>query len=89
LNKDYSINERELRDYVRWLAKIDGIDGIVCNGHTGEITSLNQKEKRRVTEIIAEAVAGKDYSLYSFEGLKGDSRMLHIESHLFDEPRAT
>jgi phage replication-related protein YjqB (UPF0714/DUF867 family) len=40
------------------------------------------------TEIIAEAIAGKDYSLYSFEGLKRDSRMLHIESHLFDEPRA-
>jgi len=40
------------------------------------------------TEIIAEAIAGKDYSLYSLEGLKGDSRMLHIESHLFDEPRA-
>jgi phage replication-related protein YjqB (UPF0714/DUF867 family) len=40
------------------------------------------------TEIIAEAIAGQDYSLYSFEGLKGDSRILHIESHLFDEPRA-
>lgn len=40
------------------------------------------------TEIIAEAIAGKDYSLYRFEGLKGDSRMLHLESHLFDEPRA-
>jgi len=40
------------------------------------------------TEVIAEAIAGEDYSFYSFEGLKGDSRMLHIESHLFDEPHA-
>jgi phage replication-related protein YjqB (UPF0714/DUF867 family) len=40
------------------------------------------------TDEIAEAIAGNDYSLYSFEGLKSDSRMLHIESHLFDEPRA-
>jgi len=40
------------------------------------------------TEIIAEAIAGTDYSYYSFEGLKTDSRRLHIESHLFDEPRA-
>jgi len=59
LNRDYTLNERELREYVRWLAKIDGIAGIVCNGHTGEITSLNREEKRRVTEIIAEEVSDK------------------------------
>lgn len=40
------------------------------------------------TVEIAEAIAGIDYSFYSFEGLKTDSRMLHIESHLFDEPCA-
>lgn len=40
------------------------------------------------TEVIAEAIAGKDYSFYSFEGLKTFSHVLHIESHLFDEPRA-
>ena len=40
------------------------------------------------TVEIAEAIAGIEYSLYSFEGLKTDSRMLHIESHLFDEPCA-
>ncbi len=40
------------------------------------------------TVEIAEAIAGTDYSFYSFQGLKTDSRTLHIESHLFDEPRA-
>jgi phage replication-related protein YjqB (UPF0714/DUF867 family) len=40
------------------------------------------------TAEVAEAIAGMDYSFYSFEGLKGDSSVLHIESHLFDEPRA-
>jgi phage replication-related protein YjqB (UPF0714/DUF867 family) len=40
------------------------------------------------TEVIAEAIAGEDYSFYNFEGLKGDSRLLHIESHLIDEPQA-
>ena len=40
------------------------------------------------TVEIAEAIAGIDYSFYSFEGLKIDNHMLHIESHLFDEPRA-
>ena len=40
------------------------------------------------TAEIAAATAGDDYSFYCFEGLKTDSRPLHIESHLFDEPRA-
>jgi len=42
------------------------------------------------TEVIAEVIAGADYSLYSFEGLKADGKngVLHIESHLFDEPQA-
>ena len=41
------------------------------------------------TSVIAEAIAGENYSLYCFEGLKADGNsVLHIESHLFDEPRA-
>ncbi len=40
------------------------------------------------TGEIAAAIAEDDYSFYCFEGLKTDSRPLHIESHLFDEPRA-
>ena len=40
------------------------------------------------TDVIAEAIGGIDYSFYSFEGLKADSRVFHIESYLFDEPRA-
>jgi phage replication-related protein YjqB (UPF0714/DUF867 family) len=41
------------------------------------------------TAEVAEAIAGIDYSFYSFEGLKADGNgVLHIESHLFDEPRA-
>ncbi len=41
------------------------------------------------TGEVAEAIAGMDYSFYSFEGLKEDGNgVLHIESHLFDEPLA-
>jgi phage replication-related protein YjqB (UPF0714/DUF867 family) len=41
------------------------------------------------TAEVAEAIAGMEYSFYSFEGLKRDGNsVLHIESHLFDEPRA-
>jgi phage replication-related protein YjqB (UPF0714/DUF867 family) len=42
-----------------------------------------------VTGEVAKAIAGVDYSFYIFEGLKGEGNgILHIESHLFDEPRA-
>ena len=41
------------------------------------------------TSLIAEAIAGENYSYYSFDGLKSEGNsVLHIESHLFDEPRA-
>jgi phage replication-related protein YjqB (UPF0714/DUF867 family) len=39
------------------------------------------------TSEIAEAIAGKDYSFYAFEGIKNDgNRSLHITSTHFDEP---
>ena len=41
------------------------------------------------TAEVAEAIAGMDHSFYGFEGLKTEgNNVLHIESHLFDEPRA-
>jgi phage replication-related protein YjqB (UPF0714/DUF867 family) len=41
------------------------------------------------TAEVAEAIAGTDYCFYGFEGLRADGNsVLHIESHLFDEPRA-
>jgi phage replication-related protein YjqB (UPF0714/DUF867 family) len=40
------------------------------------------------TSEIAHVVAGRDYSVFSFEGLKpyGTNRDLHITSHQFDHP---
>jgi phage replication-related protein YjqB (UPF0714/DUF867 family) len=40
------------------------------------------------TSEIASAIAGSEYSLFSFEGLKpyGANRDLHITSHRFDHP---
>ncbi len=41
------------------------------------------------TAAIAEGIAGDEYSFYCFEGLKAEgNRVLHLESRLFDEPRA-
>ena len=56
LNDDYSINEPEFRAYLRWIKTFygKGMDGLVCNGHTGEITGLTRAERKRVVEICAE-----------------------------------
>ena len=58
-NDDDSIDEIGLRDYVQYLASVDGITGLVCNGHTGEVMSLRNHERARVTEIIADEVGHK------------------------------
>ena len=58
-HKDESIDEEGLRAYMRELAAVDGVKGLVCNGHTGEITSLRPSERARVTRIVAEEAKGK------------------------------
>lgn len=56
LKADYSINEEEFRLYLRWIKSFydQGIQGLVCNGHTGEITGLTRAERKRVAEICVE-----------------------------------
>ena len=58
-HEDESIDEEGLRAYMRELAAVDGVKGLVCNGHTGEITSLRPSERARVTRIVAEEAQGK------------------------------
>ncbi len=58
-NSDYSLNEPELRRYIRWLSSLKHIDGLVCNGHTGEITSLSPSERAEVTSVVADETGDK------------------------------
>lgn len=53
---DESLDEQGLRDYIHELALVEGIKGVTCNGHTGEIMSLRPDERARVTAITREAV---------------------------------
>jgi 4-hydroxy-tetrahydrodipicolinate synthase len=48
------LDEGALSQYVRELAEVEGIRGLVCNGHTGEITSLRPEERTQVTRIVAD-----------------------------------
>lgn len=53
-HEDESIDESGLREYFAELAAVEGVKGLVCNGHTGEIMSLRPAERARVTRILAE-----------------------------------
>ena len=53
---DESIDEEGLAGYIEDLAAVPGVEGVVCNGHTGEIMSLRPSERARVTQVVAEAV---------------------------------
>ena len=56
---DDSIDEAGLREYVRYLAGVDGVMGLTCNGHTGEVMSLRPAERAEVTGIIADEVGNR------------------------------
>jgi 4-hydroxy-tetrahydrodipicolinate synthase len=56
--EDETIDEAGLRAYIADLCVVDGLKGLVPNGHTGEIMSLREKERAEVTKIVAEE-AGK------------------------------
>ena len=77
--KELADRETEGQDY-RIRIELRDARVLIMAPHGGKIEPT--------TAQIAKAIAGIDYSFYSFEGLKTDNRMLHIESHLFDEPRA-
>jgi len=78
--KELSNREIEGQDY-RIIVELRDPRVLIMAPHGGKIEPG--------TTEIAEAIAGMNYSFYSFEGLKKNGNsVLHIESHLFDEPRA-
>ena len=55
---DGSIDEEALRAHLLSVTAEPGIVGILCNGHAGECFLLSREERRRVTEIAAQAIGG-------------------------------
>ncbi|MCG8615248.1 MAG: poly-gamma-glutamate hydrolase family protein [Desulfobacterales bacterium] len=70
----------------------EGLDYRVCVKNLGAPISIIAPHGGRIeprTSAIARTIAGDDFNLYCFEGLKANNnRRLHITSHRFDEPRA-
>jgi 4-hydroxy-tetrahydrodipicolinate synthase len=57
--EDERIDQAGLRAYLAELADVDGVTGLVVNGHTGEIGSLLDEERAAATAAAREAVGGK------------------------------
>jgi 4-hydroxy-tetrahydrodipicolinate synthase len=47
-----AIHEDDLQRHINNLTAVDDVNGILCNGHAGEVTALTYDERIRVVEII-------------------------------------
>src|SRR5207244_13086694 len=56
---DYQIDEPELRRLAVWVANHKGVVGVMTNGHTGEVFSLDSDERAEVTRIVAAEVGDR------------------------------
>lgn len=79
---DESIDEEGLREYFAELAAIEGVNGLVCNGHTGEIMSLRPSERARVTRILAEAVRAGRRKVKVISGVSAEGSLEGIDHAL-------
>ena len=56
---DGAVDETALARHVSGLAEVDGIVGVLCNGHAGENFLLTNRETRRVAETVSRAIGGR------------------------------
>lgn len=73
---DYSIDEKALANHVSYLASVEGVTGLLMNGHTGEILSLTREEKQRTIRIARETL-GPSYPIMA--GVHGQSTQETID----------
>jgi 4-hydroxy-tetrahydrodipicolinate synthase len=78
-HEDESLDTEGLCRYVRELAAIDGIQGLVCNGHTGEIMSLRPDERARVTTTIVKALGDVPRRVKVISGVAAEGSLEAID----------
>src|SRR6266542_2446730 len=80
--EDESIDEQGLSAYCAELAAVEGMNGLVCNGHTGEVTSLRPAERARVTSIVAEAARNNGREVKVLSGVSAEGSLEAIDHAL-------
>lgn len=78
-HEDESLDEPGLMDYISDLVTVSGIEGVVCNGHTGEIMSLRPDERSRVTQLVANAVAASKRTVKVVSGVSAEGSLEAID----------
>ncbi len=78
-NADQSINESALAEYLRQLALVPGLRGLVVNGHTGEIMSLRPAERALVTRIAAQVVKEHAPAVKVISGISAEGSLEAID----------
>ena len=79
---DESIDEDGLQTYIAELASVEGVKGLTCNGHTGEIMSLRFAERNRVTQIVAAAIKATGRDLKTISGVSVEGSLEGIDHAL-------
>jgi len=86
-HENFSIDEQGLCDYVQGVASVDGIEGLVCNGHTGEIMSLQPKERCHVTYLTVQAVKEVARNVKVVSGISAEGSLEAVD-HAIDAREA-
>jgi len=80
---DQEIHESGLRRHIRDLVAVEGVNGIVCNGHAGEGHALTTAEKVRAVEII-DGVRESDTPLVSGVATKRTDQAIEEAERVLD-----
>lgn len=56
LRDDYAVDEESLAAYLSWVVETGDVQGVVTNGHTGEVMSLRNAERVKVAEVAVRTV---------------------------------
>jgi 4-hydroxy-tetrahydrodipicolinate synthase len=78
-HEDESLDVEGLCRYARELAGVDGIQGLVCNGHTGEVMSLRPTERAQVTELVEKTVADSPRGVKVVSGVSAEGSLEAID----------
>jgi 4-hydroxy-tetrahydrodipicolinate synthase len=57
------------------LIRVDVIQGLVCNGHTGEVMSLRPSERARVIALVVKAVADSPRRVKVISGVSAEGSL--------------
>lgn len=78
-HEDETLDLEGLAGYFSELARVEGMKGLVCNGHTGEIMSLRPAERTRVTQTLARSVRATGGDVRVVSGVSAEGSLEAID----------